>query len=44
MIESRSGKFINIASMLSYQGGINVPGYTASKHGIAGITTALADE
>jgi 2-deoxy-D-gluconate 3-dehydrogenase len=30
--------------MLSYQGGINVPGYTASKHGIAGVTKALANE
>jgi 2-dehydro-3-deoxy-D-gluconate 5-dehydrogenase len=30
--------------MLTYQGGINVPGYTASKHGIAGITKALANE
>ena len=44
MIERGSGKIINIASMLSYQGGINVPGYTASKHGIAGITKALANE
>lgn len=38
MIERGSGKIINIASMLSYQGGINVPGYTASKHGVAGLT------
>jgi 2-deoxy-D-gluconate 3-dehydrogenase len=44
MIERGSGKIINIASMLSFQGGINVPGYTASKHGIAGITKALANE
>ncbi|MFI2858451.1 2-dehydro-3-deoxy-D-gluconate 5-dehydrogenase KduD [Paenibacillus sp. JSM ZJ436] len=44
MIERGSGKIINICSMLSYQGGINVPGYTASKHGIAGITKALANE
>ncbi|CAH1209556.1 2-dehydro-3-deoxy-D-gluconate 5-dehydrogenase [Paenibacillus plantiphilus] len=44
MLERGSGKIINIASMLSYQGGINVPGYTASKHGIAGITKALANE
>nr|WP_207952362.1 2-dehydro-3-deoxy-D-gluconate 5-dehydrogenase KduD [Paenibacillus turpanensis] len=44
MIEQGSGKIINIASMLSYQGGINVPGYTASKHGVAGITKALANE
>ncbi|REE80995.1 2-deoxy-D-gluconate 3-dehydrogenase [Paenibacillus taihuensis] len=44
MIERGSGKIINIASMLSYQGGINVPGYTASKHAVAGITKALANE
>lgn len=44
MLERGSGKIINIASMLSYQGGINVPGYTASKHGVAGITKALANE
>jgi 2-deoxy-D-gluconate 3-dehydrogenase len=44
MIERGSGKIINIASMLSFQGGINVPGYTASKHGVAGITKALANE
>lgn len=44
MLERGSGKIINIASMLSFQGGINVPGYTASKHGVAGITKALANE
>lgn len=44
MIARGSGKIINIASMLSFQGGINVPGYTASKHGIAGLTKALANE
>ncbi|UVI28544.1 2-dehydro-3-deoxy-D-gluconate 5-dehydrogenase KduD [Paenibacillus spongiae] len=44
MLQRGNGKIINIASMLSYQGGINVPGYTASKHGIAGITKALANE
>lgn len=38
------GKIINIASMLSYQGGILVPSYTASKSGIAGLTKALANE
>ncbi|MFT4173580.1 MAG: SDR family oxidoreductase [Rhodocyclaceae bacterium] len=38
------GKIINICSMLSYQGGILVPGYTASKHGIAGITKLIANE
>ncbi|HKW29081.1 MAG TPA: SDR family oxidoreductase [Verrucomicrobiae bacterium] len=35
---------INIASLLSFQGGILVPAYTASKHGIAGVTRALANE
>ncbi|WP_336772396.1 2-dehydro-3-deoxy-D-gluconate 5-dehydrogenase KduD [Paenibacillus sp. MMO-58] len=44
MLERGSGKIVNIASMLSYQGGINVPGYTASKHAIAGVTKALANE
>ena len=37
-------KVVNIASMLSFQGGILVPGYTASKSGIAGITRAFANE
>ena len=37
-------KIVNIASMLSFQGGILVPSYAASKHGIAGITKALANE
>ncbi|GIP20997.1 2-dehydro-3-deoxy-D-gluconate 5-dehydrogenase KduD [Paenibacillus sp. J22TS3] len=44
MISRGSGKIINICSMLSFQGGINVPGYTASKHGIAGLTKAMANE
>lgn len=44
MIERKQGKIINIASMLSYTGGITVPAYTASKHGIAGVTKALANE
>ena len=38
------GKIINIASMLSFQGGIRVPSYTASKSGVAGITRLLANE
>ncbi len=38
------GKIINIASMLSFQGGIRVPSYTASKSGIRGITMTLANE
>jgi 2-deoxy-D-gluconate 3-dehydrogenase len=37
-------KIVNIASMLSFQGGIFVPGYTASKSGIAGLTKAFANE
>lgn len=44
MLKQGSGKIINIASMLSFQGGINVPGYTASKHAVAGLTKALANE
>ncbi|PDO09936.1 MAG: 2-deoxy-D-gluconate 3-dehydrogenase [Candidatus Reconcilbacillus cellulovorans] len=44
MIERGSGKIINIASMLSFQGGILVPGYTASKHAVAGLTKAFANE
>src|SRR6185312_7807419 len=43
-IAQGSGKIINIASMLSFQGGIRVPSYTASKSGIAGITRLLACE
>ena len=44
MIEADGGKIIFTASLLSFQGGITVPGYTASKHGIAGLTKALANE
>ncbi|HEY2847793.1 MAG TPA: 2-dehydro-3-deoxy-D-gluconate 5-dehydrogenase KduD [Pyrinomonadaceae bacterium] len=44
MIERGSGKIVNIASLLSFQGGITVPAYTASKAGVAGITKALANE
>lgn len=44
MIAQGSGKIINIASMLSFQGGINVPGYTASKHAVAGLTKQLGNE
>ncbi|SDS22996.1 2-deoxy-D-gluconate 3-dehydrogenase [Paenibacillaceae bacterium GAS479] len=44
MIAQGSGKIINIASLLSFQGGINVPGYTASKHAIAGLTKQLGNE
>ena len=44
MIERGGGKIINIASLLSFQGGITVPAYTASKSGVAGLTKALANE
>ena len=40
----QGGKIINIASMLSYQGGIRVPAYTASKSAVMGLTKALANE
>ena len=40
----RGGKIINIASMLSFQGGIRVASYTASKSGVAGLTRLLANE
>ncbi len=44
MVAQGGGKIINIASMLSFQGGIKVPAYTAAKSGVAGITRALANE
>lgn len=44
MLPQGSGKIVNIASMLSYQGGILVPAYTASKSAVAGLTKALANE
>jgi 2-deoxy-D-gluconate 3-dehydrogenase len=44
MVDRGHGKIIFTASLLSFQGGITVPGYTASKHGIAGLTKALANE
>lgn len=43
-IQQKSGKVINVASMLSFQGGIRVPSYTASKSAIKGITMTLANE
>jgi 2-deoxy-D-gluconate 3-dehydrogenase len=42
--QDRGGKIINIASMLSFQGGVRVPSYTASKSGLAGLTKLLANE
>ncbi|QND55204.1 2-dehydro-3-deoxy-D-gluconate 5-dehydrogenase KduD (plasmid) [Phyllobacterium sp. 628] len=44
MIKAGHGKMINIASLLSFQGGIRIPSYTASKSGLAGITRLLACE
>jgi len=42
--KKQSAKIINIASMLTFQGGIRVPSYTASKSGVGGLTKALANE
>jgi 2-deoxy-D-gluconate 3-dehydrogenase len=44
MLERGSGKIVNIASMLSFQGGVTVPGYAASKGGLVQLTKALANE
>jgi 2-deoxy-D-gluconate 3-dehydrogenase len=44
LADGRGGKIINIASLLSFQGGIRVPAYTASKSAVAGLTRALANE
>ena len=44
MLERGSGRVIFTASLLSFQGGINVPGYTAAKSGIAGLVKALSNE
>jgi len=44
MLAQGSGKIVNIASLLSFQGGIRVPSYTASKSGVAGLTKLLANE
>ena len=44
MVAQGSGKIIFVASMLSFQGGVTVPGYAASKGGIAQLTKALANE
>ena len=42
--QGKGGKIINIASMLSFQGGIRVPSYTASKSAVMGLTKAMANE
>jgi len=44
MIERKKGKIVNVASLLSFSGGIRVPAYTATKHAVAGLTKALANE
>lgn len=44
MVERGEGKIINVASVLSFTGGVTVPAYTASKHAVAGLTKALANE
>jgi len=44
MLAQGSGKIVNIASLLSFQGGITVPAYTAAKSAVAGLTKALANE
>ena len=44
MIERGAGKIVNVASLLSFSGGVTVPAYTASKHAVAGLTRALANE
>ncbi|MDU4959155.1 MAG: 2-dehydro-3-deoxy-D-gluconate 5-dehydrogenase KduD [Sporomusaceae bacterium] len=44
MLRQKKGKIINIASMLSFQGGVTVPAYTAAKSAVAGLTKALANE
>ena len=44
LADGKGGKIVNVASMLSFQGGIRVASYTASKSGIAGITRLLANE
>lgn len=44
MTENRPGRIVNIASMLSFQGGIRVMSYTAAKHGLVGVTRILANE
>ena len=44
LAQGEGGKIVNVASMLSFQGGIRVPSYTASKSGVMGITRLLANE
>ncbi len=44
MLRQGRGKIINVTSLLAFQGGITVPAYAASKHGVAGLTQALCNE
>jgi 2-deoxy-D-gluconate 3-dehydrogenase len=44
MAQGSGGKIVNVASMLSFQGGVRVPSYTASKSGVMGITRLMANE
>ncbi|MEP6835100.1 MAG: SDR family NAD(P)-dependent oxidoreductase [Gemmatimonas sp.] len=44
MVARGHGKIVNVASLLSFSGGVTVPAYTASKHAVAGLTKALANE
>ncbi|MGJ8624663.1 MAG: 2-dehydro-3-deoxy-D-gluconate 5-dehydrogenase KduD [Yoonia sp.] len=44
IVRGTGGRIVNIASLLSFQGGIRVPAYTASKHGVAGLTKLFANE
>jgi 2-deoxy-D-gluconate 3-dehydrogenase len=44
MVRQGHGKIINIASLLAFQGGFTIPAYTASKHGVVGLTRALCNE
>ncbi len=44
MARGGDGAIVNVASLLSFQGGIRVPSYTASKHGVAGVTKIIANE
>ncbi|MCO8276178.1 2-dehydro-3-deoxy-D-gluconate 5-dehydrogenase KduD [Actinoplanes sp. TRM 88003] len=44
MAERGHGKIVNVASLLSFQGGLRVASYAAAKHGVAGVTKALANE
>jgi len=44
MVQRGHGKVINVASLLSFQGGVRVVAYTASKHGVVGLTRAMANE